>query len=181
MLCDAFCSGSVRARTSHSTHARHRESRSAHAAAATAAPTGQQHAHARRTASRTHRARSPSTAASSSAADSRHHARTTTHDDENMLSAHTGTKPETPIDVVRQHLAAAPVTGSLPCSSHVSVAHTATRPSSQGSASTLRFSYKTRARRAIWQAPARPRVARLHSPRHGTFFLAIAFPMELFM
>ena len=54
----------------------------------------------RRTASRTHRARSPSTAASSSAADSRHDARTTSHDDEKMLHAHTGTKPETPIDGV---------------------------------------------------------------------------------
>ena len=37
--------------------------------------------------------------------------------------------------------AAAPATGTLPCSSHASVAHTATRPSSHGPASALRFNY----------------------------------------
>ena len=126
------------ARTSHCTHI---ESRSAHAAAAIAAATGQQHAHARCAARRTRRARSPSTAANSSAADCRHHARTTTHDDEKMLSAHTGAKPETMIDGVRRHWATAPATGSSPCSSHASVAHTATRSSSQGPASALRFNY----------------------------------------
>ena len=52
-----------------------------------------------------------------------------------MLRAHTGTKPKTPIDGVRRHWAAAPATGSPPCSSHhASVAHTATtRPSSHTS------------------------------------------------
>ena len=53
----------------------------------------------------------------------------------------TDTKPETPIDGVREHWAPAPATGSPPCSSHASVAHTATRPSSQGPASALRFNY----------------------------------------
>ena len=51
------------------------------------------------------------------------------------------TTPETPIDGVRWHWASAPATGSPPCSSHASVAHTATRPSSQGPASALRFTY----------------------------------------
>ena len=72
---------------------------------------------------------------------SRNHARTTTHDDEKMLSAHKGTKPETPIDGVRQKWAAAPATRSPPSSSHASVAHTATRLSSQGPTSALRFNY----------------------------------------
>ena len=34
----------------------------------------------------------------------RQHARTTTHDDEKMLRAHTGTKPKTPIDGARENL-----------------------------------------------------------------------------
>ena len=68
-------------------------------------------AHARRTARRTHSARPPRAAASSSAADSRYHARTMTHDDEKMLRAHEGTKPETPIDGVRRHRALAPAIG----------------------------------------------------------------------
>ena len=37
--------------------------------------------------------------------------------------------------------ATAPAVGSLSSSSHASVAHTATRPSSQGPASALRFNY----------------------------------------
>ena len=69
--------------------------------------------------------------------------RTTTHEDEKMLRAHTGAKPETPIDGVRTTLGAAPATGPPPCSSHASVAHTATRPSSQGPASALRFNCQT--------------------------------------
>ena len=73
--------------------------------------------------------------------DTRHHARTTTHDDEKMLRAQTNTTPETPINGVRQNWASAPATGSPPSSSHASVAHTATRPSSQGPASALRFNY----------------------------------------
>ena len=91
-----------RARTLHDTRSRRRESRSTHATAAAAAATGQHHAQVR-TPPRTPRApralakqrrqkqrrRTPGT---------RHHARTTTHDDEKMLRAHTGTKPETPID-----------------------------------------------------------------------------------
>ena len=67
--------------------------------------------------------------------------RTTMHDDETMLRAHTGTKPETPIDGVRQNWAFAPATGWPPSSSHASVAHTATRPSAQGPTSALRFNY----------------------------------------
>ena len=67
----------------------------------------------------------------------------TTHDAEKMLRAHMGTKPETPIDWVRWHWAVAPATGTPPCSSRASVAHTATRPSSQGPASALRFNYFT--------------------------------------
>ena len=47
-------------------------------------------------------ARPARTADSSGAADARHHARTTTHDDEKVLSAHKSEKPETPIDGVRQ-------------------------------------------------------------------------------
>ena len=86
-----------------------------------------------------HHTRPPRAAASSSAPDTGHHARTTTHDDEEMLRAQTDTKPETPIDRVRQNWAAAPATGWPPSSSHASVAHTATRPSSQGPASALRF------------------------------------------
>ena len=62
-----------------------------------------------------------------------HHARTTAHDDEKMLRAHTGTKPERPIDGVRQNWASAPATGWPSSSSHASVAH-ATRASSQGPA-----------------------------------------------
>ena len=58
-----------------------------------------------------------------------------------MLRAHKGTKPETLIDGVRQHWALAPETGCPPCSSHASVAHTATRSSSQGPASALRFNF----------------------------------------
>ena len=54
-----------------------------------------------------------------------------------------GTKPETPIDGVRKHWAPAPVTGPPSCSSHASAAHTATRPSSQGLASALRFNCQT--------------------------------------
>ena len=48
----------------------------------------------------------------------RHHARTTTHDDEKMLRAHTGTKPKTPIDwFARQRgpLRARVASFSLPC------------------------------------------------------------------
>ena len=70
------CARGSRARTAHRRHAWQHESRSARAATATAAATGQQHAHARRTASRTHRVRPPSAAASSSAADSRQTPRT---------------------------------------------------------------------------------------------------------
>ena len=58
---------------------------------------------------------------------------------EKMLRAHTGTKPETPIDGVRQNWAVAPATGRPPSSSHASVAHAAARPSSQGPAPALRF------------------------------------------
>ena len=39
------------------------------------------------------------------------------------------TTPETPVDGARRHWAAAPATGSPPCSSHASAAHIATRPS----------------------------------------------------
>ena len=116
------------ARTAPGQHAKHRESRCARTAAASAAATGLQHAHAHRTAQRTHRAPPPCAAASSSAADTRHHARTTTHNDENVMRAQTDTTPETPVDGVRWHWTAAPATRSLPCSSHASVAHTATRP-----------------------------------------------------
>ena len=58
----------------------------------------------------------------------RQHARTTTHDDEKMLRAHTGTKPKTPIDGASENLVVAPATGPrcargpLPFSSHASVA-----------------------------------------------------------
>ena len=58
----------------------------------------------------------------------RHHARTTTHDDEKMLRAHTGTKPKTPIDGACVNLVFAPATGPRcargwpPSSSHASVA-----------------------------------------------------------
>ena len=38
------------------------------------------------------------------------------------------TTPETPIDGARWHWASAPAMGCPPCSSHASVAHTATRP-----------------------------------------------------
>ena len=126
------------ARTAPGQHASHRKRRCTSAAAAATAATGQQHAHARRTAHRTHCARPPRAAASSSAANARNHARPAMHDDEKMLRAHTGTKPETPIDGVQKHWAFAPATGRPPCSSHTSVAHTATRPSSsQGPASAL--------------------------------------------
>ena len=79
---------------------------------------------------------------------SRHHARTTTHDDEKMLRARKGTKLETPVDGARGHWAVTPATGprcargSPPFSSHASVAQTATRSSTQGPASALRFNYK---------------------------------------
>ena len=87
------------ARTLHGEHARHRESRSAHAAAAAAAATGQHHARARRPARRTHRAHTHSTATGSSAADLQApHTNDNVYDDEKMLRAHMGTKPETPID-----------------------------------------------------------------------------------
>ena len=59
---------------------------------------------------------------------SRHHALPTTHDDEKMPRAHTGTKPETPVDGTRKHWAFAPATGRLPCSSHASVAAWLTQP-----------------------------------------------------
>ena len=65
------------ARTAPGQHATHRKNRCARTVAASAAATGPQHAHARRTAQRTHRARPPYAAASSRAADTRHHARTT--------------------------------------------------------------------------------------------------------
>ena len=73
--------------------------------------------------------------------------RTTPHDDEKMLRAHTGTKPETPIDGESENWGVAPATGPrcarepLSFSSHASVARTATRPSSQGPASALRSNY----------------------------------------
>ena len=66
-------------------------------------PQPQDSSNCTRAESRTRRARSPSTTASSGATDSRHHERTTTHDDEKMLRAHKGTKPEMPIDGVRRH------------------------------------------------------------------------------
>ena len=56
------------------------------------------------------------------------HARTTTRDDEKMLRAHMGTKPETPIDGASENWAVAPATGPRcargrpPSSSHASVA-----------------------------------------------------------
>ena len=64
-----------------------------------------------------------------------------------MLRAHTGTKPETPIDGASENWAVAPATGPrcargwLPFPSYARVAQTATRTSSQGPASALRFNY----------------------------------------
>ena len=69
------------------------------------------------------------------------------HDDEKILRANMCTKPETPVDGACENWVAAPATGPryargrLPSSSHASVAQTATRPSSQGPASALRFNY----------------------------------------
>ena len=146
------------ARTTHTTTARALSTaRAPHIASATAhtplqpqpqpqGSTAREHAalHAARTARtrivprRKQRRRPPGT---------RHHARTTTHDDEKMLRAHTGTKPETPVDGGSENWGAAPATrprcarGRLPSSSHASVARTATRSSSQGPASALRFNY----------------------------------------
>ena len=73
------------------------------------------------------RARAPA-ASTPHAPATRHHARTTTHDDEKMLRAHTGTKPKTPIDGASENWVPprqrGPVAraGALPSSSHASVA-----------------------------------------------------------
>ena len=63
---------------------------------------------------------------------------------------------ETPIDGAREHWASTPATGPRcargwpPFSSHASVARTATRSSTQGPASALRFNYCKYARVARW-------------------------------
>ena len=54
-----------------------------------------------------------------------------------ILSIMGATPEATSIDGARQHWAFAPATGWPPCSSHASVAHAATWPSSQGPASAL--------------------------------------------
>ena len=136
------------------------------AAAAAAAATGQHHAHARRIARRTHRARSHSTAAGSRAAEIQ---TPRTNDDARRRKdaacphGHKAGLPETPIDGVRKHWASAPATGSPPFSSHASVAHTATRPSSQGPTSALRLNYHRMFASTVWRfrTPARGAAASL--------------------
>ena len=136
------------ARTAPGRHARHSESRCARTAAAptaSAAATGQQHAHARRTANHTHRARPPRAAASSSAADTRHHTherrRTTTT---KRCCVPTRTHGRKAGDAGRWGTAELDVRSGngvaaflLPCE-RGSHRHTA---SSQGPASALRFNY----------------------------------------
>ena len=72
-------------------------------------------------------------------------------------AAHNDTTPKTPtpIDGARQNWASAPATGWPPSSSHASVAHTATRPSSQGPTSALRFNYYA-GLRAVCRMPNPP-------------------------
>ena len=146
LLCTQRARARSHARTAHcAPHARTapRESRSAHALPHRPQPhDSSTRTHAALRAARTAPALlAPPPVAAPPAAGSRHHARTTTRDDENMLSAHTGANPETPIDGVRRHWSLAPAMPPPPCSSHASVAHTATRSSSRGPASALRFNY----------------------------------------
>ena len=117
------------ARTAQCRHAWHHESRNARAAAASAAATGQQHAHARRTAHRTQHARPPRAAASSSAADRRLQTPRTNDDARRRKDAACphGHKAGDAGRWGTSTLGRTPATGTPPCSSHASVAHTAKR------------------------------------------------------
>ena len=132
------------ARTAHRTHARHPESRSAHALPHRPQPQDSTtRTHAALRAARTAPAR-PAPPPVAAPLAPRHHARTTTHDDEKMLSVH-GRKAGDAGRWGTATLGGRPGNGVaalfLPCE-RGSHSHTVVVLSSQGPASASRFNYQ---------------------------------------